>query len=104
MELIVYWTKFAEQKLDDIFDYYEVKANAIVAQNLIIGIIDTSIRLSKNPKIGQIEDLLVNRPQKFRYLIYKNYKIIYWVDYNKNRIEVVNVFDTRQNPVKMDVF
>jgi plasmid stabilization system protein ParE len=80
------------------------KANAIVAQNLIIGIIDTSIRLSKNPKIGQIEDLLVNRPQKFRYLIYKNYKIIYWVDYNKNRIEVVNVFDTRQNPVKMDVF
>ncbi len=54
MELIVYWTKFAEQKLDDIFDYYEFKVNAIVARNLIIGIIDTSIRLSKKPQIGQV--------------------------------------------------
>jgi len=104
MELIVYWTKFAEQKLDDIFDYYEFKANAIVARNLIIGIIDTSLRLSNNPQIGKIEELLSNRPQAFRYLVYKNYKIIYWINKQENRIEIVNVFDTRQNPIKMSMF
>jgi len=104
MELIVYWTKFAEQKLDDIFNYYEFKATTTVARNLIIGIIDTSIHLSKNPQIGKIEELLSNRPQEFRYLVYKNYKIIYWVNEKENRIEVVNIFDTRQNPIKMSSF
>ena len=35
------------------------------------------------------------------YLIYKNYKIIYLVTLEKNIIEIFDVFDTRQNPVKM---
>ena len=49
-----------------------------------------------------IEILLKDRFQEFRYLIYKNYKIIYWINENKNRIEIVNVFDTRQNPDKLE--
>lgn len=31
MELTVYWTRFAENKLDDIFDYYKTKAGISVA-------------------------------------------------------------------------
>jgi hypothetical protein len=51
--------------------------------------------------IGQIEELLIDREQSFRYLVHKNYKIIYWINLIKNRIEIVDVFDTRQNPEKI---
>lgn len=101
MELTVYWTRFAEDKLDDIYDYYESKAGIRIARKLISGIIDKTIGLDKNPHIGQKEELLSARPKIFRYLVFKNYKIIYWLNQNKNRIDIVNVFDTRQNPLKM---
>ena len=102
MSLIVYWTTFAENKLTDIFNFYETEAGIDVAQKLVDGIIDKTISLDKNPNIGQKEVILTNRPQCFRYLVCKNYKIIYWVDTNKNRIVIVNVFDCRQNPMKMN--
>ena len=101
MELAVYWTRFAEDKLDDIYDYYESKAGTRIARKLISGIIDKTIGLDKNPHIGQKEELLSDRPQNFRYLVFKSYKIIYWINQNKNRIDIVNVFDTRQNPLKI---
>ena len=101
MELIVYWTQITEDKLDDIFKYYRLKASLSIAQNLINGIVDSTINLDKNPQIGQKEILLTDRFQEFRYLIYKNYKIIYWINENKQRIEIANVFDCRQNPDKI---
>ena len=101
MELVVYWTQFAEDKLDDIFDYYELKASYRIARKLVTGIVDKTIGLKKNPHIGQKEELLSDRPQNFRYLVFKNYKIIYWINQNKKRIDIVNVFDTRQNPLKI---
>lgn len=102
MELIVYWTQIAEDKLDDIFNYYKIKAGLNVAQNLVNGIVDATIDLNKNPQIGQREILLKGRFQEFRHLIYKNYKIIYRINENKNRIEIVNIFDCRQNPDKLN--
>lgn len=101
MALTVYWTRFAENKLEGIFSYYELNAGFQVAQKLVTGIVDKTIGLEKNPFKGQKELFLVNRPQEFRYLIFKKYKIIYWINYTQNRIEISNVFDCRQNPVKM---
>ena len=51
--------------------------------------------------MGAQENLLIDRPQNFRYLISTNYKIIYWINFKKNRIEIVDIFDTIQNPVKI---
>jgi plasmid stabilization system protein ParE len=102
MSLTVYWTRFAENKIDDIYEYYELKGGVSVALNLVNGIIDRTIGLEKNPYLGPKEILLEKRKQEFRYLVFKSYKIIYWVNLNKNRVEVANVFDTRRNPVKMD--
>ena len=101
MEITVYWSQFAEDKLNDIFNYYKLKASYKIAQNLINGIIDKTINLGKNPQIGQIENLLIERNQEFRYLVYKNYKIIYWTNKQYNRVEIANIFDCRQNPEKM---
>ena len=98
MGLTVYWTQFAEEKLEDIFEYYSIKASSRVAHKLIQGIISQSTKLEKNPFIGQKELLLIDRLQEFRYLVYKNYKIVYWINVEKSRIEIVNIFDCRQNP------
>ncbi|MCD4793036.1 MAG: type II toxin-antitoxin system RelE/ParE family toxin [Bacteroidales bacterium] len=69
MDLTIYWTRFAENKLDDIFDYYKTKAGISVALKLINGIIDKTILLNKHTNIGQKEELLADRTQNFRYLI-----------------------------------
>ncbi|WP_394350177.1 type II toxin-antitoxin system RelE/ParE family toxin [Mucilaginibacter arboris] len=73
------------------------------AKNLVNGIIDATINLEQNPYIGQVEDLLSERIQEFRYLVFKNYKIIYWVDNTNKKVFISNIFDTRQNPDKIKI-
>lgn len=58
MDLTVYWTQIAENKLNDIFEYYKWNVGVRVAQQLINGIIDTSLALDKNAYGGQKEELL----------------------------------------------
>lgn len=101
MELTVYWTQFAEDKLDDVYAFYSIAAGIGTAQNLVGAIIDKSLLLGKNPFIGQKEPMLSGLGE-FRYLIFKSYKIIYRINHEKHRIEVVNLFDCRQNPTKID--
>lgn len=102
MELEVYWLELAENKLEDIFKYYSEKANKTIARKLVNGIVEKTIGIEKQPEIGQIETSLKERSQKFRYLVFKNYKIIYWINKDLNRIEIANVFDTRQDPQKIN--
>ena len=101
MELVVYWTDFSKKELKNIFDYYKEKASLNVARTLVIGITNETRKLEKQPKIGQEEELLTQDSRDFRYLVFKSYKIIYWINFEKNRIEVFDVFDTRQSPIKM---
>ena len=101
MELKIYWTYFSKQELRKIFSYYRENATLKVAKNIVVSIENKATILKTHPNIGQKEDLLKNRPQGFRYLIFKNFKIIYWNNTKKKRIEITDVFDTRQNPVKM---
>ncbi|XCF06074.1 type II toxin-antitoxin system RelE/ParE family toxin [Tamlana crocina] len=102
MALEVYWLELAETKLEDIYSYYSVKASKNVAKKLINGIVDATIGIEKQPEIGQVELSLKHRKQEFRYLVFKNYKIVYWVNYDFSRIEIANIFDTRQSPEKIN--
>ena len=97
----ILWTDFAIIQLKDIFDYHITKASSSIAQKLIQKIIDATIILENNPKSGRKEDLLNNRIQEFRFIFVKNYKVIYWIDYEFNIINISMVFDTRQNPTKI---
>ena len=101
MELIINWTPLARKKLRTIYRYYKKKANKITAEKIVNGIVDESIRLTHSPNIGQLELLLTERKEVYRYLVYSNYKIIYWIKKDTNSIEISNVFDTRQNPNKI---
>jgi plasmid stabilization system protein ParE len=101
MELEIYWTDFSKKELKNIFIYYKEKASLNVAKTLVIGITTEVKKLKKQPIIGQKEELLESDPRDFRYLVSTNYKIIYWINLEKNRIEIFDVFDTRQSPIKM---
>jgi plasmid stabilization system protein ParE len=90
MELKIKWTDFSKKELKKIFEYYKENASITVAR-----------KLKKQPTIGQEEDLLKSDSREFRYLVYKNYKIIYLVSIENNSIEIFDVFDTRQNPIKI---
>jgi len=57
--------------------------------------------LLKTPQIGQEEELLKQRDVNYRYLVFKNYKLIYSVDTENGFIKISDVFDTRQNPPKL---
>lgn len=101
MGLKVYWTEFAGNELKKIFEYYHTKASYRIAKKLTGGIYSEALNLEQQPEIGQIEELLKNRKHEFRYLIFKNYKIIYWINEAENKIEINDVFDTRQYPLKI---
>lgn len=102
MELKVYWTDFAKNELKNIFNYYQNRVNPKTALQIITRIVKEAAKLSTSPKIGTVEKLLRKRPREFRYIISTNYKIIYWINQSKNRIEIVDVFDTRQDPKKIN--
>lgn len=102
MGLEIFWSQLAEDKLYDIFQYYKFKAGIKVAKKIINEIVDTTLILENNSKAGQIEELLLERQQEFRYLVSGNYKIIYYINIKTNKIIIANVFDVRQNPLKLE--
>ena len=101
MVLKIIWSEFAETQLDEIYEYYEKKASPRIAKKLLKGIINEPKKLIKTPQIGQEEELLKQREIYYRYLVYKNYKLIYSVDTENGFIKIADVFDTRQNPPKL---
>ncbi|MFA5299051.1 MAG: type II toxin-antitoxin system RelE/ParE family toxin [Lutibacter sp.] len=100
MVLKIIWSEFAETQLDEIYEYYEKKASLSIAKKLLKGIINEPKKLIKTPHIGQ-EELLKQRKIQYRYLVFKNYKLIYAVDTENGFIKIADVFDTRQNPPKL---
>ena len=97
----IFWTDFSKSELRRIFSYNKEIASLKIARKLITGITKEVSTMQSQPKIGQREEHLVDREQEFRYFVFKNYKVIYWHNIKKNRIEITYVFDTRQNPVKI---
>jgi plasmid stabilization system protein ParE len=101
MNFKLIWSDFAEIQLDEIYEYYEKAAGVKIASKIVTGIIEASEKLRKASFIGQEEELLKERTIQYRYLVFKNYKIIYSVDEQNGLVKIADVFDTRQNPSKL---
>jgi len=101
MTLNIIWSEFAETQLDEIYEYYEKNASPKIAKKLLKELINEPKKLIKTPLIGQEEELLKQREIHYRYLVFKNYKLIYSVDMDNGFIKIYDVFDTRQNPPKL---
>ena len=100
MVIKVFWSDRSIAQLQAIFDYYQLKASKTVAKKIIKGIVKKSLLLKSNPLIGVKEPLLANRSYEYRFVIEKNYKIIY--RFNDNIAIIISVFDCRQNPQKLE--
>jgi plasmid stabilization system protein ParE len=101
MEIKILWTDFAKSAVRSIYDYYLEHVSRNLAKKLVVGIVAETKQLQYQPTMGTLEPLLEKDPRSFRYILYKSYKIIYWVNEDRRAIEIVDVFDSRQNPIKI---
>ncbi len=102
MAFKVIWSEFAENQLDEIFNYFNLNISPQIAKKLVSNILHHTQKLERTPRMGQKESLLNNRIKSYRYLIHTNYKIIYSVLEKDKKVHIHDVFDTRQNPVKLE--
>ncbi|MDD3789837.1 MAG: type II toxin-antitoxin system RelE/ParE family toxin [Petrimonas sp.] len=96
----IFWSDFAKETLKDIYSYYKDVAGIKIARKIRNEIYEATRQLTTYPDSGQIEELLLSLNAGYRYVVTKNYKIIYRVDDDK--ILITDVFDTRQNPIKIN--
>src|SRR5690625_5109307 len=96
------WTEFATRSLKHIFDYYVENANRKTAHKIRKQILKSTRHLKKLPEIGQIESNLEKLNQEHSYLVSGNYKVIYRIEIEKQEVIISDIFDTRQNPNKMN--
>ncbi len=96
----IYWSDFASEMLADIYKYYKSNGTLRVANKIKSEILNTTNQLKRHPNSGPIELNLEELKQGHRYLIKGNYKIIY--KEIKEGILITDVFDTRQDPIKLN--
>lgn len=97
----IIFSHFAENQLVGIYNYYTKEASLEIAQKIIFQIRDTTRLLANNPLLGKREELLLDRKETYRCLIVTNYKIIYAVDEHRMLVKITDIFDVRQNPIKL---
>jgi plasmid stabilization system protein ParE len=96
----ILWSEFASDTLSDIYKYYKEIAGKNLAIKIKKDIFSATIQLEKHPKSGHLEETLIKLGEGHRYLIQGNYKIVY--KEVKEGILVTDVFDTRQDPIKLN--
>ena len=90
----------ARDALKAIYDYYVQEGYDTYADDIRKTVISKARSLPEAPYKGQEEPLLTPLKQGHRYVIAKkHYKVIYLIE--ADIIYVTDVFDTRQDPVKM---
>lgn len=96
----IIWTEFAEWNLEQVYEYAISKSfSKATAHKTVKGIILRVEQLELYPKSGQIEPQLSGHKKQFRYLVYKNYKIIYFIENHK--VYITDVFHCKISPKKM---
>ena len=96
----IIWSDFASKTLRDIFQYHKEVAGKNIAQKLKTNIFNSTKQLIKHPNSGPNEESLKQLGEGHRYLVIGNYKVVY--KKVKEGIFITDVFDTRQDPVKIN--
>lgn len=95
----VIFTIPAKQKLKEIYAYYEEAASKRIAESMTNDIVDAIEILIDHPHAGQKEELLADLNRGHPRIVEGNYKIIYRIQ--GDTIYITDIFDSRQNPIKM---
>lgn len=91
----------AESNLKSIYNYYKSVANIKIARSIKNAILDSIESIPIFSEMYQEEEYLESEKSGHRRVISGNYKIIYRI-VNKDTIFVSDIFDSRQNPNKMN--
>ena len=97
MKSKIIWSKKSKTSLIEIKEYFTENASPRIANRLVKEIINKAQLLLA----GQKDPFLEFKNQDFRYLIFKNYKLVYRVE-NQDLIKIYEVFDCRQDPEKIE--
>ena len=73
----IVWTRFAIERLRDIYQYYSEKANQVLAAKIRKGIVTEAKKISKYPLSGQRQEILAPLQLEYRYFLKNHYKIVY---------------------------
>lgn len=94
--MVIKWTRSAEKDLETIYKFYLKTSSRKVANKIVKGIITATNSLNLGVYLGQIEPLLSNYSEGYRYLLSYHNKIIYTI--NEDYVLITHVFDTRRSP------
>ena len=97
MALKVIWSPAAESDLDNILDYLNENWSKRVVIKFINKVEDTVTLLAEDPNLFP----LINNKLKVRKCVLTNQNTIFYRA-TKSQIEIIRVFDTRQDPKKLD--
>ena len=96
----ILWTDFASSVLANIYSYYRVEASLKVAKRIRSDVFKAVRQLEHHPQSGQIEETLKELGEDHRYLVVGNHKVVY--KQIPEGILITDVFDTRQDPEKIN--
>lgn len=96
------WSEQAKRELDAILTYGNDNFGEQVAIKLFETTKEFTLRLTQNPHLGFPEPLLKERNKIYRSLvIHKHYKMVYYIDKEKDTIFIVDIWDVRREPIKL---
>jgi len=97
----IMWQPKAEQRLKEIYSFYREKSRS-AANKLLVDIKNAVFPLAQFPQMAALEPYLSDLPVSFRSLVVRdNYKIIYFIDEDKDIINIVTIWDCRQDDKKL---
>jgi toxin ParE1/3/4 len=91
--------KKAHLRLDEIVEYYQRLGYGKRGRKIRAAILKKALLLKEHPNLGAIEDNLAELGLGHRFLVERNYKIIYRLE--GQFVLITDVFDTRQDPRKL---
>lgn len=96
----IVWSRRAEKAYGKIIDYVLSEFGEKRAKKYVSDVYEEVDKLKNYPELGQVEPWLEGSKYEFRRLvIHKLTKVIYRIA--DNRIEIADVWDTRQNPEEL---
>ncbi len=87
--------------LEEIHENLRVFRGLKFADGVVDKIFDKTQLLVEFPEMGTIEQNKALKGLKIRYILEGFYKVLYQINANKGIIEIISIFDTRQDPSKM---
>lgn len=97
----VIWSREALIDLENIYDFLAEKSPH-AAKQTIENILARTRQLETFPDSGSIQKTLKTKHKAYRYLVEGNYKIIYSYRSKVLTVYIETIFDTRQDPGKLE--